>query len=128
MKRTFIYCFLFLFLFSFGCSNIQKGLVSLSEQDLKNAETTRTVAKNLLSTWMLNSGFIKGALGSTITQLPNEAVKAMEELDKLAKKTDLDDYDLGYSLGVRVNILNQLVMNAIKIYAPQILQYIPLTF
>lgn len=114
--------------FSLSCTSIRGNLVSLSEQDIKNAETSRVVAKNLLSTWKLNSGFIRGALGDRINQLPVGVVKALDELDLLAEKTGPNDFDLGYSLGLRVRLLGELVANALKLYAPEVLQYLPLTF
>jgi len=118
--KFFIITTLSIFLF-FGCATIQV----ISEQDLKNAETSKIIAKNLLSTWKLNSGFIRGALGNKISELPNQAVEAMNELDKLAEKTDLTDYDLGYSLGLRVRALSSIVQEVFKIYAPEVLKYLP---
>lgn len=104
-----------------GCATMQV----ISEQDLKNAETSKIVAKNLLSTWKLNSGFIRGALGTRILELPFQAVSAMNELDELAEKTNLTDYDLGYSLGLRVRALGAVVQEAFRLYAPEILKYLP---
>lgn len=111
-----------------GCTSLQKSAIKVSEIDLKNAETSREVAKNLLSTWKLNSGFIRGSLGDSINQFPHEAVKAMDELDKLAEKTDPNDFDLGYSLGARVRLAGELVVQAIKHYFPKLLEYITLPF
>lgn len=125
MKKFLIVLLVPLF---FGCGSVQKGIVSLSEQDIKNAETSRVVAKNLLSTWKLNSGFIRGALGDRLNQLPVGVVKALDELDLLADKMGPNDFDLGYSLGLRVRLLSELVANALKLYAPEVLQYLPLTF
>lgn len=125
MKKYFIIILIPLFL---GCSAIGKSLVSLSETDLANAGTTRTVAKNLLSTWKLNSGFIRGSLGDRINQFPIGVVKAMDELDALSEKTEWSDFDLGYSLGVRIRLLGELVIQALKLYAPEILKYLPLAF
>jgi len=46
-----------------SCAGIRKFSIEMSEEDIKNAETSRIVAKNLLSTWPINSGFIRAALG-----------------------------------------------------------------
>ena len=108
-----------------ACSTMHSGIGKLGEMDLANAEATRKLAQDLLKTWKLNSGFIHGALGDKIHEFPWSAITGMDELDKLAEKTDLNDYDLGYSLGVRVRMLNQVIMEAIKIYAPDILTYLP---
>jgi hypothetical protein len=111
-----------------GCGTIRGSLISISEEDLKNAETTRVVAQNLLKTWKINSGFIRGSLGDRINQLPKGVVLAMEELDALADKTTWTDFELGYSVGVRVRLLGELVAQALKLYAPEVLKYIPLVF
>lgn len=108
-----------------SCSTMQSGMGKLGEMDLANADASRKLAQDLLKSWKLNSGFIRGALGDKIHEFPWSAITGMEELDALAEKTDLTDYDLGYSLGVRVRMLNQVVMEAIKIYAPDILTYLP---
>ena len=114
--------------FLFSCASIRTGLVGLSQEDLKNAEATRVISKNLLLTWGLNSGFLRGALGDRLNQLPAEAVKAMDELDALAKKIEWSDFELGYSLGLRVRLLGEIVTNALRLYAPEILKFLPLTF
>jgi hypothetical protein len=105
---------------------MQKSIISLSKTDIKNAETSRILAKNLLSTWKINSGFIRGALGDRINKMPAEIVKAMDELDKISEKTEWNDFELGYSLGVRARLLGELIINCLKIYAPDVLKYIPL--
>jgi hypothetical protein len=125
--RRFILA-LCIFLLIFGCANIRKELVKLSEEDMANAETSRIIAKNILSTWPINSGFIRGSLGPRINELPVNAIKALDELDALAKKTEWSDFELGYSLGIRVQLLTEVVAAALKLYAPQILQYVPMTF
>ena len=121
MKKIRILSVLILCLFLVSCAGIQ----AISNEDLKNAESSRIIAKNLLSTWKLNSGFIRGALGSNISQLPAQAVDAMNELDKLAEKINLNDFDLGYSLGLRIRALSSIVQEAFRMYAPEILKYLP---
>jgi len=125
MKKIFI---LILALCLLGCTSLQKSVIKVSEVDLKNAEASRTAGKNLLSTWKLNSGFIRGTLGDRLNQFPHEAVKAMDELDKLSEKTELNDFDLGYSLGARVRLLGEMVVQALKHYFPKVLEYITLPF
>ena len=122
------YLILFLVLVLMGCTSLQKSAIKVSEIDLKNAEVSREMAKNFLSTWKLNSGFIRGTLGDRLNQFPHEAVKAMDELDKLAEKTELTDFDLGYSLGARVRLLGEMVVQAIQHYFPKLLEYITLPF
>lgn len=125
MKKFFILIIAFILI---GCTSLQKSAIKVSEIDLKNAEASRIAGKNLLSTWKLNSGFIRGSLGDGINQFPHEAVKAMDELDKLSEKTEWNDFDLGYSLGARVRLAGEIIVQAIKHYFPKILEYISLPF
>ena len=125
MKKFII---LIMVLFLMGCASIRADLVKLSQEDIQNAEATRVLSKNLLLTWSLNSGFIRGTLGDRLNQLPAEAVKAMDELDVLSGKIEWSDFELGYSLGLRVRLLGEIVANALKLYAPEILKFLPLTF
>lgn len=111
-----------------SCSGLRKDLVKLSQSDLKNAEASRVISKNLLSTWPINSGFIRGGLGDRLNQMPGEFIKAMEELDKLSMKTEWSDFELGYSLGLRVRLLGEIITNTLKTYAPEVLKYLPLVF
>ena len=123
-----IFIILISIIFLLGCTSLQKSAIKVSEIDLKNADASREVAKNLLSTWKLNSGFIRGSLGDAINQFPHEAVKAMDELDKLSEKTEWNDFDLGYSLGARVRLAGEIIVQAIKHYFPKLLEYITLPF
>ena len=125
MKKWLLLIIIFTLVVLMGCTSIRQFSIKASEEDMKNAETTRIVAKNLLSTWKLNSGFIKGAIGDNINQLPMSAVQAMVELDQLADTENLNDMQLGYSLGLRVRALSSVVQEALRIYAPKVLQYLP---
>jgi len=126
MRRLMVIAVLLAFCMAVSCAAIRKDLVKLSEEDLKNAETTRVVAKNLLSTWKLNSGFIKGALGARLNEMPQSVITTLQELDTLADKKDqLTDYDLGYSVGLRVRMLSTMVQQTLKNYAPEVLKYLP---
>ena len=110
-----------------GCSLYRESLLEMSREDVKNAEAVREAADNFKSTWNLNSGFIRGALGDRINEFPAQFSIAMDELDELAppEYVPLSDYELGYSLGLRVRTLESLVQDALKIYAPDILKYLP---
>lgn len=125
MKKIVI---LILAMFLISCASIRADLVKLSQEDIQNAEATRVISKNLLLTWGLNSGFLRGALGDRLNQLPAEAVKAMDELDVLSGKIEWSDFELGYSLGLRVRLLGEIVTNALRLYAPEILKFLPLKF
>ena len=108
-----------------GCGAMRVGLVEMSKEDVKNAEATREAAHNFISTWNLNSGFIKGALGDRITEFPMQFVEAMDELDTVANMEEIVDYDLGYFLGLRVRTLETLIQETLKTYAPDVFDLVP---
>ena len=109
-----------------GCGAMRVGLVEMSKEDVKNAEAVREAATNFLSTWDLNSGFIRGSLGPRLDEFPAQFILAMTELDELTAKNDEPtDFDLGYSLGLRVRTLEALVQDALKQFAPDVLNYLP---
>lgn len=113
---------------SFGCASMGKGIIDIANEDAANAEISKEVANKFLKTWSINSGFVRGSLGDRINQLPVGVVKAMDELDALAAKTSWTDFELGYSLGLRIRLLSEIVAQALKLYAPEVLKYIPMTF
>ena len=109
-----------------GCSTMRQVAIDTSVENMKNAETIREVSKNCLSTWSVQSGFIKGVLGSRINELPKETIEAMDELDRLAGLSEQSDYELGLFLGMKVRLLNSVVQAAIEKYAPEIVEYLTL--
>lgn len=111
-----------------GCAFLREKAVWLSEEDLANAETVRGIAKNNLETWPLKSGILHGAVGSRLDEWPVEAVEAIKELDQLAEKYlegELTDWELGYTVGLKVRLLGVVVMEAVKRFAPDILEVYP---
>lgn len=117
-----------------GCVAIRESALNISAEEVKNNEVTRQVALNYLSIWPMQSGFIQGALGPRLDELPAQAVEAIDELDRLADQlsiTDpnsIEDWDLGLSLGLRVRLLTAVVQEALEMYAPDVLDLIPLLF
>jgi len=124
MNRKFL-AVLLVFMFVVSCGSIRKTGIKFSEEELKNAEACRTIATNYLEIWPIQSGFIRGSLGARIAMLPSQAIDAMDELDALAAKPEaLTDNDLGYSLGLRLRMLDEIVLEALKLYAPDVFQMI----
>lgn len=125
MKTRIIVVILGLFLLA-GCSLYRESLVEMSREDVKNAEAVREAATNFLSTWNINSGFIKGSLGPRIEQFPAQFIVAVNELDDLASKEGpISDQELGYSLGLRVRTLEALIQSTLETYAADVLDLIP---
>ncbi len=96
-----------------------------SKDDLKNVQTTKKIAKNLLEAWKFRGPAIRAGLGSRIDMLPVEAIKAMDQLDKIARVTTTwTDGQLGEAFGYHILILNELVLAALQKYAPDVFQLV----
>ena len=110
-----------------GCSTFRQTALDISIEEVENAKTTREVALNYLKSWPVFSGLIRGALGPQMQDLPLQAVDAMDELDDLAMRVDeCSDQELGYSLGLKIRLLNAVVIEALEFYAPQLLDFLPI--
>lgn len=110
-----------------GCQAMRQTALDISLEEVENAKTTREVALNYLKSWPVFSGLIRGALGPQMQELPLQAVEAMDELDDLALNADeCTDHELGYSLGLRVRLLSAVVIEALKFYAPEMLDFVPI--
>lgn len=112
-----------------GCGTLRKSILEISEEEVKNAKTAREVAKNYIEIWPIQSGFIRAALGSRMDQLPTAATNAMKELDELcgisgddqtAEKKEYTDKELGESLGLRVRMLNEAALEAVRLFAEDV--------
>jgi hypothetical protein len=103
---------------------MRQTAIDWSIEEVKNAETACEVAKNQLRAWPPLSGAIRGSLD--IDQLPKESVDAMDRLDVLAQDPNsLTDFELGEALGLRIKLINAVIKEIIKEYAPEILELIP---
>lgn len=113
-----------------SCASLRGIAVNISEEEIANTETAREVARNYLSIWPLQSGFVRGALGPRLDELPVQVIDAMDELDLLAQQyaedpNDYLDQDLGLSLGLRVRLLSSIVAEALRFYMPDALEFVP---
>lgn len=98
-----------------------------SRRELLDLEKTRVTAKNYLTIAPMQIGFIKGSMGENITELPIGTLDAIEELHDLAAdpNSNQDDFSLGYSLGLRVRITNDIIKQILERYAPEVLRFWP---
>lgn len=111
-----------------GCSPARQAVINISDENIKNAETIKEVAEKCRSVWLTQSGFIDGAFGNRINELPKEAIEAKDKLDQLAEQTELTDYELGLFLGLKVRLLGSVAQVAIEKYAPGMVDLLPLVF
>jgi len=117
-----------------GCAVLRETATDISGEEVKNLIAARQVALDYLTIWPMQSGFIKGALGPRMDEMPAQVVDAIDELDRLSDELSLTDpnsigdEDLGLSLGLRVRLLGAVVQEALKMYAPDVLDLVPLLF
>ena len=105
-----------------GCAGLRDFTLEVSEEEYKNYQTAQQVARNYHAIWLMQSGFIRSALGPRLKMLPASAIEAMDELDALAQQDfeELDDKQKGESLGYRVMILSEAALEAVQAYAPDV--------
>ena len=117
-----------------GCSALREAATDISGEEVLNLGATRKVAIDYVTIWPMQSGFIKGVLGTRMDEMPAQDVEAIEELDQIAElingmdPNDVKDHDLGKSLGLRLRLLGSVVKEALKRYAPSAVEYITLLF
>ncbi len=104
-----------------SCSTMRQGVIDISAENVKNAETMKEIALDCVSIWPVQSGFIYGALDK---KLSVETTEALKELDLLAENTELTDYQLGYFLGLKTRLLGSVIQVALEKYAPSIVEYL----
>lgn len=110
-----------------SCQAMRQTALDISIEEVENAKATREVALNYLKGWPVWSGLIRGALGPQMQELPLQAVEAMNELDDLATNVDeCSDHELGYSLGLRIRLLSAVIIETLKFYAPELLEFVPI--
>jgi len=119
MKKISIFMMI---LFLTACGHLRDFTVDVSEEEVKNFESAQVVAENYHKIWLMQSGFIRSALGPRLTMLPAAAIQAMDELDELCQKdfSELSYKEQGESLGKRVLILNEIALKAVQLYAPDV--------
>lgn len=107
-----------------GCTMFR----DVSETEIENLVITREIAKNYIEIWPMQSGFIRGALGDRLNEMPAQAITAMDELDELCENfgdpNNISDRKLGRSLGLRFRVCSAALKEAISQFAPEILRYL----
>lgn len=128
MKKLSILLIPLLFLL-FGCSTFQsKQSIDQFTKDYEtNSESVRKLAKVTSKDWVLGAGLIMGSLSQD--QMP---IWVYEELmtvtewfmadGKYNSDTELNDYQLGYIVGLRFRLFGPIVKAFIEIYMPNLLQ------
>lgn len=130
MKKVFVLVTVLIFLGSMvilpGCVSLRGAALDLSREDLANAEVSREVAKNMIETWAINSGFMRAYLGNRINEMPVRFTQALDMLDEMYdNRHTLTDLGLGAVLGLRLRLVEETIRECIKDHAPELLRYLP---
>lgn len=96
-----------------GCAQTNEFTLKASAQNLKNAEISRQVAQETMSTWSLNSGLIQCGTEEVIPAMTLKDIQRMDKLTKDAKLWSEEDYRKGCFLGI-----------GLKLTAKQIQQFV----
>lgn len=111
-----------------GCSTTRQVALDVSLEKVENVEAMRKIASECIDIWPFKSGVIKGALGYRIKELPTDVLEAKEELDRLSKKENLSDYELGLFLGLQTRLFSSVVQVTLEKYSPNVVELLPLAF
>lgn len=106
-----------------GCYTT-KAFVKVEQQQATVIKEAKVATVLMLKNWKFRSGLIHGALKGQLDVLPQRTVAALDELDRLAAEEKLDDRTLGYALGLRISMLQDIMKETVNQYAPNILQYV----
>lgn len=117
-----------LLLFVTSCAPARLAVIDASNEYIANVEVMREVAENCRSGSQLQIGFIKAALGSSFEELPQEDIKAIDELMQLAEETELSDYKLGRLLGLQLRLSISATQKIFEKYAPNVVNFLPFAF
>lgn len=120
-------------LFLTGCESLRQTSLDLAIEEQKNVAAMREISIISIKNWPMISGLIKGVMQPRMDELPEHIVSAMEELDKISEKYNVEnpeynDNDLGFAVGLRIRILCATIQEALKFYAPDVIELIPLKF
>lgn len=74
-----------------GCGSWQKTVIKVTKMDAANAASTRVAAKQIASTWPLNSSALSVVLTKFSTLLPCDCNEDIKALDDIAAKCILKD-------------------------------------
>lgn len=110
-----------------GCSIARQAGEDYCEESKLNTEAIKSTAECILRDWPVCYGMIVGGLGTRKNELPAQALAAMKQLNKYAEKFktgELTDYELGVAFGLKLRLLVTTVTEILRIYAPEVLQYV----
>ncbi len=68
-----------------GCAQGRQAMLDVSNEAVANSKAFETVGSNIISTWLVTSGALRGYFGNDLNDASKKEVKAiLGKLDKLA--------------------------------------------
>lgn len=126
MVKRIVVLFVVVLVFMAGCTTIHSPVQMAVEEEAKLADLLRSDADILIENWLFYSGLIRGALDAD--EIPLKVIKAMDFMDQIAAKNEkgeeLSDFEKGAFLGVRLRACGEVIAQALKQYAPDVLSLI----
>jgi len=121
-----------------GCGHLNKVTVPYTKAETKDIAALIEAGDQFNKNWPGISGYLDGILGSRKSQLPGEALSAWEDLDTLAGVTrengilnievdedpSINNYQKGYVAGSRARLLWPILLEGIKLIAPDVFEAI----
>jgi hypothetical protein len=115
MRRLSLLVVSILFL-SLGCAS---SIIDLTKNYQASSTAVREFATISAKDWKLGTGIIMGALGQDA--LPQWVSLEITRVNTWITDGPLDDYQLGYTVGLRLRLAAPVIRAAIQQYAPQLM-------
>ena len=119
--------------FLMGCGHLDKITVPVTESETKDITALIEAGDQFNKNWPGISGYLDGLLGSRKIQLPGEALSAWDDLDRLSgvfhnedgtvdviSEAEINVYEKGYVAGARARVLWPVLLEGIKLVAPDV--------
>ncbi len=131
MRKLTVVPILVVFFFLASCSSFQKQSIDQFTKDYRSSsDSVRALAQTTSRDWVLGAGLIMGAMSED--QLPSWVYKELinvttwfispEIATEFNTDTELNDYQLGYIVGLRFRLFGPIVRGFIELYVPNLLQ------
>lgn len=119
MKKLLILFLIFAFM---GCAGVRTGIEDMVKEDAKNVATMRFAANNIMESWPMWSGFIKGYLGVDIT---TRITVELNVIDAMSAEVERTDMVRGYVLGSVLRFHLNNLLEGLQSVAPDIIGMLP---
>jgi hypothetical protein len=103
-----------------GLSACASNIQDITDKYTSSSLAVKQFAKITSQDWLFGSGIIQGALQEPM--LPKWVFEELQKVDKwFLDGKELNDWELGYLVGLRIRLAAPIIKAAIEQYAPGIL-------